>query len=175
MISTNLILSTRHDFFYSIQFEKLSPRNRWLIKKTILIQVEMSLTTTIKRGNLGPVWDEPVPDRWFCFRPNFCYFVDQLLLLLENSPLKNLWGINCLGWNFVLCSRIHFTLTKIMNKVISTKNRVFISLLGPSETGKMQLIYKWLKVGTFQPKFDRVFFINIPNLFTVWCKRKMKI
>ena len=24
---------------------------------------KMSLTTTIKRGNLGPVWDKPVPDR----------------------------------------------------------------------------------------------------------------
>ena len=45
-----------------------------------------------------------------------------------------------------------------MNKVISTKYRVFISLLGPSETGKMQLIYKGLKIGTFQPKFERTFF-----------------
>ena len=31
----------------------------------------MSLTTTIKRENLGPVWDKPVPDRWLCFCPNF--------------------------------------------------------------------------------------------------------
>ena len=28
--TTNLFLSTRHDFFYSIDFEKLSLRNRWL-------------------------------------------------------------------------------------------------------------------------------------------------
>ena len=54
--------------------------------------------------------------------------------------------------------RIHFTLTKIMNKLISTKNRVFISLVGPSETGKSQLIYNWLKIGTFQPKFDKIYF-----------------
>ena len=40
-----------------------------------------------------------------------------------------------------------------MNKLISTKNRVFISLVGPSETGKSQLIYNWLKIGTFQPKY----------------------
>ena len=45
-----------------------------------------------------------------------------------------------------------------MNKLISTKNRVFISLVGPSETGKSQLIYKWLKIGTFQPKFDTIYF-----------------
>ena len=45
-----------------------------------------------------------------------------------------------------------------MNKLISTKNRVFISLVGPSETRKTQLIYKWLKIGTFQPKFDKKYF-----------------
>ena len=52
---TNLILSIRYDFFYSIRFEKLSLRNRWLIKKIILFYVKLSLTTTIKRGNLGHV------------------------------------------------------------------------------------------------------------------------
>ena len=56
------------------------------------------------------------------------------------------------------CGRIHFTLATIMNKLISTKNRVFISLVGPSETGKLQLIYNCLKVGTFQLKFDKIYF-----------------
>ena len=42
-----------------------------------------------------------------------------------------------------------------MNKLISTENRVFISLVGPSETGKPQLIYKWLKIGILQAKFDK--------------------
>ena len=45
-----------------------------------------------------------------------------------------------------------------MNKLISTKNRVFISLVGPSETGKTEFIYNWLKLGTFQPKFDKIYF-----------------
>ena len=45
-----------------------------------------------------------------------------------------------------------------MNKLNSTKNRVFIQLVGPSKTGKLQLIYNWLKVGTFQPKFDKIYF-----------------
>ena len=48
--------------------------------------------------------------------------------------------------------------TKVMNELISTKNRVFISLVGPSKTGKSKLIYKWLKIGTFQPKFDKIYF-----------------
>ena len=45
-----------------------------------------------------------------------------------------------------------------MNKLISTKNRVFISLVGPSETGKSHLIHNWLKIGTFEPKFDKTYF-----------------
>ena len=45
-----------------------------------------------------------------------------------------------------------------MNKLISTKNQVFISLVGPSETGKSHLIYNWLKIGTFQPRFDKIYF-----------------
>ena len=45
-----------------------------------------------------------------------------------------------------------------MNNLISTNNRVFISLVGPAESGKMQLIYNWLKIGTFQPKFDKIYF-----------------
>ena len=57
-----------------------------------------------------------------------------------------------------------------MNKLISTKNRVSISLVGPSETGKMQLIYNWLKIGKFRPTFDK---INILNLFMMLCKKKL--
>ena len=45
-----------------------------------------------------------------------------------------------------------------MNKLISTKNRVFFSLVGHSETGKSLVIYNWLKIGTFQPNFDKIFF-----------------
>ena len=45
-----------------------------------------------------------------------------------------------------------------MNKLISTKNRVFIPLVGPLETGKLQFIYNWLKIGTIQTKFDKLHF-----------------
>ena len=62
------------------------------------------------------------------------------------------------GLEFCAVRQDTFTLTKIMNKLFSTKNRVFISLVGSSETGKSQLIYKWLKIGTFQPKFDKIYF-----------------
>ena len=59
-----------------------------------------------------------------------------------------------------------------MNKVISTKNRVFTTLVGPSETGKMQLIYKWLKSGTIQPKYEKlVFLLTFPTSIQCYAKR----
>ena len=38
------------------------------------------------------------------------------------------------------------------------KKRIIISLVGPSETRKLQFIYNWLKIGTFQLNFDRIYF-----------------
>ena len=56
-----------------------------------------------------------------------------------------------------------------MNKFISTKNGVLISLVGPSESEKPQLIYQWLKNDTFQPKFDGnlIFYQHFQPLYDV--------
>ena len=55
-----------------------------------------------------------------------------------------------------------------MNKIISTKERVFISLVGPSGSGKSHLIFEWLKI-----RLTKFFiFINIINLFMDKCKEK---
>lgn len=45
-----------------------------------------------------------------------------------------------------------------MNKIISTKERVFIPLIGPSGSGKSQLLFCMLKAGVFQPPFDKIFY-----------------
>ena len=158
-------------FFYSIHFEKLSLQNRRLIKKIILIWVKMSLTTTIKRGNPGPV-----PNRWLCFCPNFLSFYWSSLVAFGEFTFQKLVTNQLLGWNFVQCGRIHFTFTKIMNKSISTKNRVLISLVGPSETGKTQLTCIWLKVGTFQPTFNKIyiFYQHSQRLYGVMQKENWK-
>ena len=47
-----------------------------------------------------------------------------------------------------------------MNTLISTINCVFISLVGPSETGKSQFTYNTLKNGTFLPKCDKIHFFH---------------
>ena len=60
-------------------------------------------------------------------------FLLTVWLLLENLLVKNFGRINCLVGNPVLCSTIHFTLTKKTNKINSTKKRVFLCLLNPSK------------------------------------------
>ena len=45
-----------------------------------------------------------------------------------------------------------------MNKLISTIELIFISLVGPSGSGKSHLIFDWLKIGTFQPAIDKIFY-----------------
>ena len=45
-----------------------------------------------------------------------------------------------------------------MNKLISTESRVSNSLVGLSETKKLQLLYNWIKIATFQTKFDKIYF-----------------
>lgn len=55
-----------------------------------------------------------------------------------------------------------------MNKIISTNDRVFISLVGPSGCGKSNLIYDWLLNGVFQPSFDKIlyFYQHFQPLYT---------
>ena len=53
-----------------------------------------------------------------------------------------------------------------MNKIISTKERVFISLVGPSGSGKSQLIHDWLVFGTFQPEFDKIYYFSLYGLMS---------
>ena len=66
---------------------------------------------------------------------------------------SQLFGLDVCAWH-----QDRFFFTKIMNSLPPTKNRVFTPLVGPSETVKSQLIYNWLKFGTFQPKFDKIYF-----------------
>ena len=58
----------------------------------------------------------------------------------------------------VKSSRLHFTQPQIMNKIISTNDRVFMAVVGPSGSGKTQLIFNMLLRGTFQARFSKVVF-----------------
>ena len=45
-----------------------------------------------------------------------------------------------------------------MNKIISSKERIFVSLVGPSGSEKSHLIHEWLTIGLFQPDFDTIYY-----------------
>ena len=45
-----------------------------------------------------------------------------------------------------------------MNKVISTKDRLFMAVVGPSGSGKTDLILKMLTSNTFYPKFASIIY-----------------
>ena len=62
-----------------------------------------------------------------------------------------------------------------MNMLISTRSRILISPVVPSETGKSQPTHVWLEVGTLQPKYDKVyFFIIIQGHSTILAKKLVR-
>ena len=60
----------------------------------------MSLTTRIKRGNLGPIWDKPVPDHWLCFCPNFLSFCWSSLVAFGEFTIQKLVKNQLFGLEF---------------------------------------------------------------------------
>ena len=47
-----------------------------------------------------------------------------------------------------------------MNKIIPTEDRVFMSLVGPTASGKCHFILQMLKKGTFVPPFEKKFLFS---------------
>ena len=45
-----------------------------------------------------------------------------------------------------------------MNKVILTHDRVFMSIVGPSGCGKTELLFRMLKILTFYPRFEKIYY-----------------
>ena len=43
-----------------------------------------------------------------------------------------------------------------------------------SETGKSQLFYNWLKIGTFQPTFDKISFFQHPQPFYDFMQKELE-
>ena len=147
----------------------------WLIKKKILISANLSLTTTIKK-------------LWSCSRQTcsrcLIVFLSQLFVILiifgcfwrihlsktcdETSVRVRIW---CSRAGYILKSPRLYT-SLLLQKIASCRSVYITSLVGSSETGKSELINDWLKIGTFQPEFDKFyFFINTPTHFTLLCKR----
>ena len=121
VFTTKLFLSPRHDFFYSIHFEKFSSRNTRLMKKIILIQIKLSLTTTNKRGNLEHVWDKPVPDGWLCFCPNFLSFCWSNLVAFGEFTFKKHVTNQLFGLDFCAVQQVSFCAHQVYEQFIFYK------------------------------------------------------
>ena len=98
----------------------------------------------VKRGNLGPVWDKPVPDRRLCFCLNFLSFCWSSLDAFGEFTFYKLVTNQLFGLEFCALRQDTFYFHQYYEQINFHKNRVFISLVGPSETGKLQFIYNWL-------------------------------
>ena len=53
-----------------------------------------------------------------------------------------------------------------MNKIIDTSTRLFLAVVGPSVSGKTELIFNFLKGRTFYLKFGKVFFLQRYSIYT---------
>ena len=78
---------------------------------------------------------------------------DKRVYVLDRTE-KDLWWFLCPI--FLSDSRQYFTFLT-MNEIISTNERIFISLVGPSGSGETHLNHEWSIIGTFQPNFDKIF------------------
>ena len=66
-------------------------------------------------------------------------------------------------------------MTKTFNNLIYTKNGGFKTLVAPSETGKSQPTYNWLKNGTFQGKFTKIpFLLTLSDTLGCYAKKNRK-
>ena len=78
-------------------------------------------------------------------------------------------------WIENLCSAARYVWPspRIWTSFFQRKIALFISLFVPSQTAKSQLNYKWLKIGCFQPNFDKIycFYQHSQSLHDVMEKR----
>ena len=144
-----------------IQIDILSVSLRWLIKKMFLISTNLSLSTTNKEVNRGFVWDNPVPDIWLSVWLNFLSSCWLSLVAFGKFSFQNLLLNQLFESDFCVVQPDTFYHHQVCEQA-TTKNRVFKSLVAASDTGKLQYILNSLKIGTFQPHFDKLFKSTLP-------------
>ena len=82
------------------------------------------------------------------FVQTFCQFVDYLWLLFGELVFQIVVMNQLFRWQTCVVQLNLFYHNQVMNKFVSTKSRVLISLVSPTNTGKSQLFF------TFASKFE---------------------
>ena len=162
-------------FFSRFIFEKMSVHDRWLIKKNLLTEVNLSLTATIKRENRGPLWDKPLPDHQMCFCPNFLWFCWLSLVAFGKFIFQKLVTNQLFGQDFCEVQVDTFCPHQVYEKVNLYKK--IASLYHGSVRPRREnhnFFYNWLKYATFQPKLDKIFLLTISDNLRCYAKRDCK-
>ena len=63
-----------------------------------------------------------------------------------------------LGIYLVCCSRVHSSNPSPMNKIIFSNDRLFMSVVEPSGSGKTRLIFSMFASQSFYPKFEKIYY-----------------
>ena len=132
----------------------------------------MSLTTTVKRGNLGPVWDKPVPDRLMSFCPKFLSFCSLSLVAFGAFTYQKLVTNQRFGLKFCAVRQDTFYPHQENEQGIFYKKLCLFFIGWSFRNWKITADFNWLKIGTFQPKFDRshIFYQHSQPLYNVMQK-----
>ena len=77
--------------------------------------------------------------------------------------------MDCVALKF---SWIRTAKPKAMNTVILTHGRIFLSAVGPSGSGKIEIIFKMLRGSTFYTKVDYFTFTKNNNLCSLRFKKR---
>ena len=93
------------------------------------------------------------------FHSNFHYSFSYCSISYQVGIFSiGLRGVNILVFAPLLHSRLRTSKPKAMNKIISTSDRLFMAVSGPSCCGKTELIFKMLLQNTFSAKFQSIFY-----------------
>ena len=159
-VSTNLNLLKLFNLLFKICF--------WEIELTRQISDQEDIINVSKIVFDDNNWER----KSWCYLGQTCsrslvLFLSQLSLTLLivfgcfwRILLSKIVANQLFGWLFCVVQLSTFYYHHDYGKVFSTKNRVFISLVGRSETGKWRLYYNWLEIWTLKPKFDKIIFLT---------------
>ena len=127
--------------------------------------------------NRGLVRDKLIQDIWKSFCPIFFVFSLIIFVCFLRIRLSKTCDESTLPVGFI-CSAVGYILAApgIWTIRFLQKSRLHIwrYLVGPSETGKWQSIYNWLKILTFHPKFEEILSSTLSATLKCYAKRDWK-
>ena len=104
-----------------------------------------------------------LPSAKIVFFRQICYNFILLSLSISKLFFYNLIFDETFGFNTIHYSWLHVTQSQllIMNKIISRKDCLFMSVSGPPGSSKIDLIFQMLLKSTFYPSYNKIFYFYL--------------